>query len=61
MTLFKGRHDLCIYDLQLDVMLFDVSYLKNVRFLVHLQKEEIKVNRGAAYHAIFKNFLFASV
>ena len=31
-------------DLQQDIMLFDVSWLKYVRFLVHMQREESKVN-----------------
>ena len=28
-----------MYDLQQDVMLFDVSWLMHVRFLIHMQKD----------------------
>ena len=39
----------CKCDLQQDIMLFDVSWLMYVRFLVHMQEEESKVNiRGTA-------------
>ena len=41
-VVFKGHDSEC--DLQQDIMLFDVSWLKYVRFLVHMQKEESKVN-----------------
>ena len=40
-AVFKGYS--CKCDLQQD-MLFDVSWLMYVRFLVHMQKEESKVN-----------------
>ena len=42
MAVFKGQNSEC--DLQQDIMLFDVSWLMYVRFLVHMQKEESKVN-----------------
>ena len=32
------------FDLQQEFMLFDVSWLKQVRFLVHMETEEGKVN-----------------
>ena len=41
-AVFKGHNSEC--DLQQDIMLFDVSWLMYVRFLVHMQKEESKVN-----------------
>ena len=41
-AVFKGQNSEC--DLQQDIMLFDVSCLMYVRFLVHMQKEESKVN-----------------
>ena len=42
MAVFKGHNSEC--DLQQEIMLFDVSWLMYVRFLVHMQKEESKVN-----------------
>ena len=39
MAVFKGHHSECQ-----DIMLFDVSWLVYVRFFVHMQKEESKVN-----------------
>ena len=42
MAIFKGHNSEC--DLQQDIMLFDVSWFMYVRFLVHMQKEESKVN-----------------
>ena len=42
MAIFKGHSSES--DLQQDIMLFDVSWLMYVRFLVHMQKEESKVN-----------------
>ena len=51
MAIFKGHNSEC--DLQQDIMLFDVSWFMYVRFLVHMQKEESKVNiAGTAYHGI---------
>ena len=51
MAIFKGHNS--EYDLQQDIMLFDVSWLIFVRFLVHMQKEESKVNiAGTAQHGI---------
>ena len=41
-VVFKGHNSKC--HLQQDVILFDVSWLMYVRFLVHMQKEESKVN-----------------
>ena len=41
-AVFKGHNSEC--DLQQDIMSFDVSWLMYVRFLVHMQKEESKVN-----------------
>ena len=41
MAVFKGHNSEC--DLQQDIMLFDVSWLMYVRFLVHMQKEGSKV------------------
>ena len=38
------RDDNCKCDLQQDIMLFDVSWIMYVRFLVYMQKEERKVN-----------------
>ena len=47
MAIFKGHNSEC--DLQQDIMLFDVSWLMYVRFLVHMQKEESKMDiTGAA-------------
>ena len=40
-AVFKGHKSEC--DLQQDIMLFGVSWLMYVRFLVHMQKEESKV------------------
>ena len=42
MAVFKGHNSEC--DLQQGIMLFDVSWLMYVRLLVHMQKEESKVN-----------------
>ena len=39
-AVFAGHN--CKFDLQQDILLFDDSWLKNVRFLVHMQKEECK-------------------
>ena len=51
MAVFKGHNSEC--DLQQDIMLFDVSWLMYIRFLVHMQKEEGKVNVAAtAQHGI---------
>ena len=41
-AVFKEHN--CECDLQQDIMLFDVSWFMYVRFLVHMQKEESKVN-----------------
>ena len=41
-SFFKGHNSEC--HLQQDIMLFGVSWLMYVRFLVHMQKEENKVN-----------------
>ena len=41
-VVFKEHNSEC--DLQQDIMLFDVRWLMYVRFLVHMQKEESKVN-----------------
>ena len=43
---FKGHNSEC--DLQQGIMLFDVSWLMYVRYLVHMQKEESKVNIAGA-------------
>ena len=45
-VVFKGHNSEC--DLQQDIMLFDVSWLMYVRFVVHMQKEESKVNIAGA-------------
>ena len=46
-AVFKGHS--CKCDLQQDIMSFDVTWLMYVRFLVHMQEEESKVNiRGTA-------------
>ena len=51
MAVFKGHNSEC--DLQQGIMLFDVSWLMYVRLLVHMQKEESKVNiAGTALHGI---------
>ena len=51
MAVFKGHNSEC--DLQQDIMLFDVSWFMYIRSLVHMQKEENKVNiAGTAYHGI---------
>ena len=51
MAIFKGHNSEC--DLQQDIMLFDVGWLLFVRFLVHMQKEDNKVNiAGTAQHGI---------
>ena len=42
MAVFKGHNSEC--DLQQEIMLFDVSWLMYVRFLVHMQTEESEVN-----------------
>ena len=42
MAVFKGHNSKC--DLQQDIMLFNFSWLMYVRLLVHMQKEESKVN-----------------
>ena len=42
MAVFKRHNSEC--DLQQDVMLFDFSWVMYVRFVVHMQKEESKVN-----------------
>ena len=42
MAVLKGHNRK--YDLQHDVMLCEVSWLMYVRFLVHMQREEGKVN-----------------
>ena len=42
MAIFKGHNSEC--DLQQDIMLFDVGWVMYVRFLVHMQKEESKVD-----------------
>ena len=42
MAVFKGHNSEC--DLQQDIMLFDLSWLMYVRFIVHMQKEESEVN-----------------
>ena len=39
---FKGHNSEC--DSQQDIMLFDVSWLMYVTVLVHMEKEESKVN-----------------
>ena len=41
-AVIKGYNSEC--DLQQSIMLFDVSWLMYVRFLVHMQKEESKVH-----------------
>ena len=41
-VVFKGHNSEC--DLQQDIILFDVSWLMFVIFLVHMLKEESKVN-----------------
>ena len=41
-AVFKGHNSEC--DLQQNIMTFDVSWLMYVRLLVHMQKEESKVN-----------------
>ena len=46
MAVFKGHQYEC--DLQQDVMLFDVTWFKYVRFLVHMQNEKSKVNIAGA-------------
>ena len=51
MAVFKGHNSEC--DLRQDSMLFDVSWVMYVRFLVHMQKEENKVNiAGTAQHGV---------
>ena len=42
MAIFKGYDS--EYDLQQYIILFDASRLMRVRFLVHMQKEESKMN-----------------
>ena len=42
MAIFTGHNIKC--DLQQDIILFDVSWLMYLRFLVHMQKEESKLN-----------------
>ena len=42
MAVFKGHNSEC--DLQQDIMLFDLSWLMYVRFIVHMQKEESEGN-----------------
>ena len=42
MAVLKGHNSEC--DVQQDIMLFDVSWLMYVRFLVHMQKEDSKLN-----------------
>ena len=42
MVVFKGHN--YKYDLQQDIILFDVSLLMYIRFLVHMQKEKDKLN-----------------
>ena len=42
MAIFEGHNS--EYDLQQDIMLFDVSWLMYVTYLVHMQKEESKMN-----------------
>lgn len=37
-----------MYDIQVDIMLFDVNHLTNVRFLVNIKKEDIAVNIKSA-------------
>ena len=41
LAVFKGHNSEC--DLQQDIVLFDISWLMYVKFLVHMQKEEGKV------------------
>ena len=41
-AVFKGHNSEC--DLKQDIVLFDVSWLMYVGFLVHMQKEESEVN-----------------
>ena len=51
MTLFKSSLQLII--IQQDIMLFDVSWLMYIGFLVHMQKEESKMNiAGTVQHGI---------
>ena len=43
--------------LQRDIMLFDFSWFMYVRFLVHMQKEESKINNTATAKHILIQFL----